>query len=457
MWLVDAVRRGSGSHILHLVVGARVVEAGVFDGAQFEAIARVEFSANGADLSGLAVAVSDAIASLGEIAKEQRVPCPCRVIVSDFWLYATELPWSGRLAGSAESVNANIREQFETTGWDVTDADCIRSDDAGALQPRLAMLYPAALLAAIRNAAKSHGLALESIRPLSTLALKLAQASRPDALAILEDEVSIFVAVRAGRLADLSIAVTAKPCAEALVAWRRHRLLASTSAAASTLAVLDLSGHPAPESLGSDVQNLTAPTAIDAAGKPVNAMLAFALGNSKHRRHPLDAVQPSPRRTILHLVTALALLGMVFGAVQARQSTAQLAELQSEALAAVPVPPPRAPALTKAENAQWQRVQEITREINAPIGSLMATLKSPADIDVQVVSTDVDAAVVGSTDSARPITVQAESHQALDMQRYVDYLANRPSLVSATLVRHDLTDGNAGSIYRFTVEATWRP
>ena len=87
----------------------------------------------------------------------------------------------------------------------------------------------------------------------------------------------------------------------------------------------------------------------------------------------------------------------------------------------------------------------------------MATLKSPADIDVQVVSTDVDAAVVGSTDSARPITVQAESHQALDMQRYVDYLANRPSLVSATLVRHDLTDGNAGSIYRFTVEATWRP
>jgi len=457
VWLVDAVRRGSGSRILHIVVGARAVEAGLFDGVRFETTARVEFSANGADLSGLAVAVSDAINSLGEIAPEQRVPCLCRVIVSDFWLCATELPWSGRLAGSAASVSANIREQFETTGWDVTEGDCIRSDDVGALQPRLAILYPATLLAAIRNAAKSHGLALESIRPLSTLALELAQASRPNALAILEDDVSSFIAVRAGRLADQAIAVTAQPRAEALAAWQRHRLLASTSAAASTLAVLDLSAHPAPASFGSDVQILAAPAAIDASGKPVNAMIAFALGGSKPRRHPLDAVQLSPRRTILHLVTALALLGVVLGAVQARQSTVQLAELQSEALAAVPAPPPRAPALTKAESAQWQRVQEITREINAPIGSLMAALKSPADIDVQVVSADVDAAVVGSTDSARPITVLAESRQALDMQRYVDYLASRPSLTSATLVRHDLTDSSAGSLYRFTVEATWRP
>ncbi|MDP9123248.1 MAG: hypothetical protein M3N82_01370 [Pseudomonadota bacterium] len=438
-------------------MGARAIKAGLFDGTRFESASRIELTANDDDFPGVAAAISSAISALGEPSHAQGVPRPCRVVISDFWLRATELPWSARLLGADASISAHIRAQFEASGWEVADGDCMRWDDAGALKPRLAVLYPVRLLAAIRGAAQSHQFVLASVRPLSTVALELSVGSRPTDLAVIEDGVSTFIPVHAGRLGEPTIELTTQPRAATLAARRRRALFDDASGAASSLAVLDLSDDRASAPLESGVQQIATPLATNVAGHPVSSMLACVAVKARYGRHSLDAFQAPTRRGRIHALTALALVGVAVFAVQARQSTTQLATLRSEILVAAPVSSPLSPPLTKAERSEWQRISEITREINAPIGALMGALRSPADIDVQVVSADVDAAIVGSPDAARRITVQAESHQALDMQRYVDFLSNRPTLASATLVRHDLADGSAGSLYRFTVEATWRP
>ncbi len=457
MWPVDPIGRGSQARVLHIAVGARAIEAGLFDGTRFESTSRIELTVDDDDCSGVAAAISSAISSLGEISHTQGVPRSCRVVISDFWLRATELPWSARMLGADASVGAHIRAQFEASGWDVADGDCMRWDDARALKPRLAVLYPVRLLAAIRGAAQAHQFALASIRPLSTVALELTGGSRPADLAVIEDGVSTFIPVHAGRLGEPTIELTTQPRAATLAARRRRALFDDASGAASSLAVLDLSKDRASVPLEGGVHLIATPVATNLAGNPVSSMLACTVVRARYGRHSLDVFQAPTRRGRIHALTALALVGVAVLAVQATQSTAQLATLRSETLAAALVSSPLSPPLTKAERSQWQRISEIAREINAPIGALMGALRSPADIDVQVVSADVDAAVVGSPDAARRITVQAEAHQALDMQRYVDFLANRPTLASATLVRHDLADGNAGSLYRFTVEATWRP
>ena len=115
------------------------------------------------------------------------------------------------------------------------------------------------------------------------------------------------------------------------------------------------------------------------------------------------------------------------------------------------------PALTKLELARLKRAEELARGINAPVSAVMASLKSPADIDVQVLSADVDAAIVGSGNGGRRITIQAQSRSPLDMERYVDFLSTRPHLASAALVHHDLADAGGGAFYKFTVEGSWRP
>ena len=457
MWPVDLLGRGSQARGLYIVVGVRAIEAGLFDGTRFESTSRVELAVDDDELTGMAGAATSAIASLGELSHGRGASRRCTVVVSDFWLRATELPWSSALLGTDASVSAHIRAQFEASGWDVADGDCIRWDDAGALKRRLAVLYPGHLLAAIREATKTHGFDLASIRPLSTVALELAVDLRPTELAVVEDGVSTFIPVHAGRLGEPMIELSAQPRATTFAAWHRRALFDDASGVAPSLAVLQLSVKRESAPNESGVHLLAAPVATSIAGHPVSSLLACAVVKARYGCHSLDAIQSPARRGLIRAVTSLAVVGLALLAVQVRQSTNQLAALRSETLAAAPVSSPLSPPLTKAELSQWQRISEVTRELNAPIGVLMGALKSPADIDVQVVSADVDVTVIGGPDAPQRITVQAESHQALDMQRYADFLAHRPTLESAALVRHDLVDGSTGTLYRFTVEATWRP
>jgi hypothetical protein len=457
VWLADFIGQGSHARVLHLAIGARTIEAGLFDGFRFESTWRVDLAGSDDAFADLPVVLSNILAHLGTNSRTPGRPVPCQVVVSDFWLRAIELPWSAQLTGSAAQVLTYVRMQFEASGWNVAGGDRIRWDEGRALRPYLGVLYPALLLEAINDATTAHELVLTSIRPYSVLALELAEAMQPTALAVLEDDICTFAPVSTRKLGEPTIEVTSQPHVAAVAAWHRSALLVNATSGAPSLAILDLSYEQADAQYGSGGKLIEIPPMTDVEGLRVTPTLAATVGRTTERCDSLDAIQAQPRRGLIHAATALALLSVIVLGLQLHQSTSQLAALRNAGLSPAPPPTPMSTPLTKAEMSEWQRVNEIMREINAPVGVVMASLKAPSDIDVQVVSAEVDAALIGKSERARLITVQAESHQPLDMQRYVDYLESRPALASASLVHHDLTEGSAGALYRFTVEATWRP
>lgn len=451
MWPAERLRRARGP-VLHIAIGACSVEMGWFEGDAFDATSRVGINFRGANASAMTQTLSAAIQALGG-ATNSGGPRPCRILVSDAWLRAAELAWSDRFLGTASEVAKHVRALFAASGWSADEGGKLRWIEAAALRPRVVVMYPSWFIQAINAALEACSLTLESMKPASVVAYELVRPLRPAAVAVIEVGASTFFPVARASAGQPVVEWTDEPIDAATLAWRRWLLYAPREE--RDFVMVDLGSLYSSVDAG-PVKVVSIEPRHARNGSLVGTMLTSMVGKGARRNSALDAVKRRPRRTLVHAMTGLAVAGALMMALQLKQSFEQLNAMRAELVRAEPVDVPKAPPLTKAELARSTRIDEVVRELNAPVSAVVASLKAPADIDVQVLSADVDANMVGVGRGGRRITLQAESRQPLDMQRYVDYLSARPHFAGAALTRHDLSEGGAG-LYRFTVEASWLP
>ena len=102
-------------------------------------------------------------------------------------------------------------------------------------------------------------------------------------------------------------------------------------------------------------------------------------------------------------------------------------------------------------------------QLNLPTEGMLKVAAPPRDLRVALLSIDMDGTTVAAPPSDRvtraaslPFRVTAESPSAAEMAGYVAYLGDRPHVVTAYLLRHEVAENEPAKPYRFTVELAWR-
>jgi len=387
------------------------------------------------------------------------------VLVADVWLAVAGVPWSEALQVPAQG-EAFARGQIAAAGHAVEPGDTIRLDDAPHGQPRLAVAYPAPLMAALEALAGSVSARLSSVLPLSVAAwhgFALRDRAALGALAVL-DQGMLLVLHGSRRLADVSVRCGSEWADGApgrvprvRQAWQRMQLRDAQLANVSELRLLNLSGQAEPAEASTGMVGVALP-AVDSDGSAVPSVLRLAAS----RRWPsaIDAMPARPRTTPLRIaVAALALVAAAAWTWQAWQRSEQVAALsrQVSALQMERGTVPRAAPLSREQTARIQAVNSAIRELNFPAAALLRALQPPPDIQVAVLSVDLPSA--SSADPSRPSVVKivAEARTPAAMARYVGFVGERKPFSGAYLTRHEIVDAVPDRPYRFNVEATWTP
>jgi hypothetical protein len=86
-----------------------------------------------------------------------------------------------------------------------------------------------------------------------------------------------------------------------------------------------------------------------------------------------------------------------------------------------------------------------------PVDSLLKSLQPPKDIRVAPI--EIDFTVSRTTDAFQPpagseLKLVAEAASALDMTRYVNFLAERPTIAHVHLLRHEILASEPARPYR---------
>ena len=472
MWRADR----AGGATLFAVVGADCVECGVLDGGRW-----LQGSLRDAPfdpVQGISSAVGAPAAALERLAAELRQWHETNadgegsrigqavVLVADVWLAVAGVPWSEALQVPAQG-EAFARGQIEAAGHAVEPGDTIRLDDAPHGQPRLAVAYPAPLMAALEALAGSVGARLSSVLPLSVAAwhgFASRDRAASGALAVL-DRGMLLVLHGSRRLADVSVRCGSEWADGApdrgprvRQAWQRMQLRDAQLASVRELRLLNLSGHAEPaEAAGAGMVGVALP-ADSADGPAVPSALRLAAS----RRWPsaIDAMPARPRTTPLRIaISALALAVAAAWTWQAWQRSEQVAALsrQVSALQMERGTVPRAETLSREQTARIQAVNSAIRELNFPAAALLRALQPPPDIQVAVLSVDLPSA--SSADPSRPslVKIVAEARTPAAMARYVGFVGERKPFSGAYLTRHEIVDAVPDRPYRFNVEATWTP
>ena len=99
-------------------------------------------------------------------------------------------------------------------------------------------------------------------------------------------------------------------------------------------------------------------------------------------------------------------------------------------------------------------------QLNTPVLRVLTQLLPPQDIRAGLLAVELQVAKDDATFGLAGVTLKltAESPSDIDMTRYVAFLADRRTFVTAYLVNHELTqDAVAGpGHYRYVVEVLWR-
>lgn len=167
----------------------------------------------------------------------------------------------------------------------------------------------------------------------------------------------------------------------------------------------------------------------------------------------LDAVGAVRSYSWMATALAVALLISVglaalqgFQAMEARQ---RLAMKDAASRANTPVWQSVA-SLSTAELKRLQAVNKAVSGLNLPVSRLLSALQPPKDIDVGILSLNLNAA-----EASQAIRVVAEAPTQEDMLRYIDFLKGRGPYVEARLKQHERSEGSSGVRYLFTLDVAW--
>jgi hypothetical protein len=464
--LVDRVPKDSVS-TLHVVIKSASMECGlsvVETGGQIRWCPESLLSAPLTNLDGVHEVCQQWVEVFRRLQGQGLLPpvMQIRVLVADGCLALLGVPWSHSLKGAASAL-MQVRQKMFEAGFTLAEDDVLRLDDAPFGVPRLAIAYPAVLLAACYGMAEQLQARLESLLPFSVAgwqALPSLGIRNVRALLIL-DEGQVSVArtctAQTARLGEVSLRpVGHQATATGLTqVWQRLSLREPWLANLTAVPVLDLrSGGTSTACVPQTFVLLPLPEQEGAAGA-LSPALRLAGRLPSIGGGALDAVFSQARSGIW---SRLALLGMAFlaastcfEAIQAHMDVdaAQNALNATVKVRHVSMP---APAWSREELAQINVVNGAIRTLNMPIHELLRALEPPKNMHVAVLSLEVSSAQVQNISSVKII---AEAKTSIDMPHYVAYLAEHKPFEAAYLVRHEMDDSNPEKPYRFTVEALW--
>lgn len=390
-----------------------------------------------------------------------------RVVVADCWLAVAGVPWSQNLKRTA-NADTFARTQLSGAGFEIDPADTLKLDDAPFESPRLTVAYPTTLLTALNYLADHLNGRLISILPLSVAAWGLAlrqRGVRPQALAVLDNELMMFGYVSKGRhprLTDVSVRRSASGSAltdqHLREVWQRLCLRDPSLAEMGQVALLDLtcSGN-SKRSADQPFVLIDLPPQV-AAVSPSGVTPGLHLAaNAGHLRHILDAMSnastPLPGRWLALGAAVLFAAIMILQAVDTRQSVESLSSLLAAATNATQHVA-RPSSWNREEITRVKAVNAAIRELNMPISSILRALEPPRDIRVAVLSVETGAGS-SSTTQVSNIKIVAEARTSAEMARYVGVVSERKPFTGAYLTEHEIDKTSAEQSYRFTVEAPW--
>ncbi len=155
------------------------------------------------------------------------------------------------------------------------------------------------------------------------------------------------------------------------------------------------------------------------------------------------AARPAPwALLVLACLAALAVASGTSWALQQR-AVAQLEQSIAHAQPRVAAVAPMSAAARQQHEQQVKIVGEAVRQLNVPVTRLVKMVQAPADIHVSLLALDLN---LGT------LKIGGEAEAGQDMMNYVAFLSEQPLFSSVYLVKHE----QAGSAYRFQLEAQWR-
>jgi hypothetical protein len=163
--------------------------------------------------------------------------------------------------------------------------------------------------------------------------------------------------------------------------------------------------------------------------------------------------RPSP--TMLALLAVLA-LALVASGARSMAQWRNVSRLESELARVQPVAAFVQPLSAAARQQQEQQVKivgEAVRQLNVPVTRLIKMVQAPNDVHIALLALDLNGK--GESDAKAPsgtLKIGAEAQSPQDMMNYVAFLSEQPLFASVYLVKHE----QAGSAYRFQVEAQWK-
>ncbi|WP_145927092.1 hypothetical protein [Jeongeupia sp. USM3] len=385
-----------------------------------------------------------------------------RVIIADGWLSQTELPWGPMMKRPATALRF-ARDYLAGAGFEVGLDDTIRLDDGAFGAPRLAVAYPAGLMAMLARLAKQFDAPLSSVLPLSVAAwgqTKPAQRAAARVLAIQDDALLLFarghgalfdVKVRPGFAlrgdADSDVAVVGEQ-------WQRMRLRDPQLNGMTTLPVLRLIDEASPR-WPRGLTGVTLPP--QATGQRVSPRLHLAHLVTRSFTS-LDAQRARPTPGLGWGMALGAALSLTMALVIYAGHTASLAKaLTAEETAgrAVVRPVSRATLWSADELGRVQATNAAIRQLNLPVTALLQTLAPPQDVAAAVLSVEVIGAAAGASGRKSAVKIVAEAPSSKDMARYVEFVAKRQPFSEVYLTQHEVLVAVPSHPYRFSMEAIW--
>lgn len=458
-------RAGPGRATLVILVGPRRIECGVLAGtgarARWLAESLVELSLG--DAGGIASSV-DVLSGVLQGAARGTFD-EVVAVVADCWLAAVDLPWTAALKDK-RTADFHARSQLAGAGFEVDPADALRLDDAPFGEPRLAVAYPAMLLAALARLAGTLNARLASVAPLSVVAWATVRRGRARLQALAVADAGSVLVARSERPGGASPgAVTVRRAEDAGEAfgrevpdlWRRLCLREPRLAEVKEVAVLDLANS---DDAWQKTHGLFAAVDLAASCPPHWAdvsprlrLAASAIGLNLALDAAPRTASPTPLRRVA-LGSAALLAGLVsLDAAQTVLAARSLhAQLARETAASQPAP--RRTAWTRDELARVQAVNAAVRSLNLPVSAILRALEPPRDLRILVLGVET---MGGASDAPESrVKLVAEAPTTAEMARYVAFVSARRPFTEAYLMRHEFDEAAAERSLRFTIEATWR-
>lgn len=391
------------------------------------------------------------------------------VYIADRWLAEAVLPWNSALVSSGREGYA--RAQLCQAGFDLSPSDVIRLDDVSFGKPRLAVAYPADLLAALTRGAGRWGVPLASASPVSVAAWNLARdrlQPKPQALVLLDEDDIVLVwggqpetSNRSGaHVADLHLRTRCadlSPYDDLRKSWQRICLRQPQWERLDRVVLLtgcadagEAAGVPPPLVVPDLADDSSAPASRAA---PIARLLAM---KGKHPAHvALDAIAPAHSIGLRSgVLLAVAVIVVLFQGLRIMQTAEAVTAIETEVETLSRPEPARtaAPAWTREEANRIRAINAAIRELNLPVSALLRSIAPPRDIRVAVLSVETS----GEAAKARSgLRIVAQTPSSTEMARYVGFVAERKPFVGAYLVRHESIDEAGQQFIRFTVEALW--